>query len=294
MKKQVHIAGITIGEALVEGDDRLKLSGLPRPRRHAEILLESVLQIDRTELYLRAREGIASSEYHQYQKLLEYRESGEPVQYVAGWAPFYGRRFLVGDGVFIPRFDTEMLVERVLRRIELDRPNEKSVEILDLCCGCGVIGLSIAAENPNTRITLADISEASLEYSARNALALMVNDRVDIVKWDALSDPPDEWIGRFRYVVANPPYIQARDIVNLHPDVQHEPYTALTDGGDGLSFYRRWVDTVPVMLQPGGGIFVEIGDKMAKDVVRILGESFHEIDVLKDLNGLDRVVEGLL
>ena len=294
MDERVLPEGFTIGEVLIDGEERLRQCGSPRPRRHAELLLESALRVDRTELYLRARERLTRSKYQQYTSLLTRRESGEPVQHVVGWAPFYGRRFLVGRGLFIPRFDTELLVERVLASIDRQAPSRNPIEILDICCGCGVIGLSIAAERSSTRVTLVDVSQESLEYSARNALALMVNDRVDIVEWDALDDLPEEWSERFRYVVANPPYIPVGDIADLHPDVQREPHSALTDGGDGLAFYRRWADTIPQILQPNGRIFIEIGDKMADDVVRILGKSLEKIEVLKDMNGLDRVVEGVL
>lgn len=286
------MTGATIGEALIEGEQRLRKCGSPRPRRHTELLLESALKVDRTELYLRAREPLTLSSYQQYTGLLNRREAGEPVQHIVGWAPFYGYRFLVSAGVFIPRFDTELLVERVLKTLEEGTDSNDQVEILDLCSGCGAIGLSIAAEHNGTRVTLADVSLKALEYSARNALALMVNDRVDPVEWDALKAPPEEWDGRFRCVVANPPYIPVNEIIDLHPDVQREPHMALTDEGDGLTFYRRWAETVPQMLKPNGSIYFEIGDKMADDVVKILEESFGEIEVLKDMNGLDRMVEG--
>ena len=284
----------TIAAALLEGEKRLERSGTLRPRRHAELLLESVLGMDRIELYLQAGEPLSPDEYHNFERLLQRRESGEPVQFITCWTPFYGRRFLVGSGIFIPRFDSELLLERLLTRYEEDAPFDGPVEVLDLCCGCGVIGLTVAVELPDVRVTLSDISPVAVEYCARNALALLVNNRVDIERMDALADPPTEWLDRFRYVVANPPYIPVADIPKLHRDVRREPHEALTDGGDGLSFYRRWVQTLPKIIQPGGRIFVEVGDGAAEHVQQILSQAFPEPVAFPDLAGIKRVVEARL
>lgn len=283
---------VTIGDALMEGQRRLERCGVLRPRRHAELLLETALKLDRTDLYLRARETLTPERYIEYQALLEQREAGEPVQYIAGWAPFYGRRFLVGEGVFIPRFDTELLVERLLERWTEDCLKDSSEEVLDLCCGCGVVGLTAAAELPSAHITLVDDSPTALEYCARNALMLLVNDRVEIIRRDARTDPPLEWHGRFSFITANPPYIPAAEVRSLHPDVRREPPGALTDGGDGLSFYRRWAVTLPVILKPGGRAFLEVGVGAAESVVDMLSSAFTEVETFRDLNGIERVVEA--
>ncbi len=284
----------SIGAALLEGATRLKHCQVLRPRRHAELLLESALGIERTELYIRAREPLSDTAREHYETLLRHREGGEPVQHIVGWAPFYGRRFLVGKGVFIPRFETELLVERLLTRWREEPPPDEPVELLDLCCGCGAVGLTVAAELPQTRVTLTDNSEIALEYSARNALALQVNDRVDIVLWDALNDPPHEWQGRFHYILANPPYIPAADLPGLPRDVREgEPRDAITDNADGLSFYRRWVETLPLVMQPGGCLFVECGDGAAGRMKEIITAAFSDIKTTKDLNGMDRMAEGI-
>jgi len=290
----------TIGAALLEGELRLKCCPVLKPRRHAELLLEKALGLNRTELYLRAQEKLPATTTAEYQSLLKRREAGEPVQYIVGWTPFYGYKFLIGEGVFIPRFDTEVLVQRALEIISgrhcspaLELWNFGTLELLDLCCGCGAIGLTIAAELLNTHVTLADISETALEYTARNALALLVNNRIETVKWDALTEPPAEWAQRFDLIVANPPYIPLTDIPKLHPDVQREPHEALTDGGDGLTFYRRWVQTLAAIMKPGAHLLVELGDGSAGRVREIIATSFANLTVHCDLNGIERVLEGI-
>lgn len=290
----------TIGAALLEGELRLKCCPVLKPRRHAELLLEKALGLSRTELYLRAQEKLPATTAAEYQRLLKRREAGEPVQYIVGWTPFYGYKFLIGEGVFIPRFDTEALVQRALeitsgRRCSpaLEFWNFGTLELLDLCCGCGAIGLTIAVELSNARVTLADISETALEYTTRNALMLLVNNRVETVRWDALTKPPAEWTDRFDLIVANPPYIPLKDLPSLHPDVQREPRETLTDGGDGLTFYHRLAQTLTAVMKPGAHLLVELGDGAAGRVREIIATSFSNLTVHCDLNGIERVLEGI-
>jgi release factor glutamine methyltransferase len=330
-KMPANLTAMTIGAALADGEHRLAAAGFVlKPRRHAELLLESAMNLDRTELYLRAMDPIPPASRQRLDELLTRREAGEPVQYIVGWTPFYGHRFLVGPGVFIPRFDSEILIERALEILSPTIPTHSLIHsfthslidsfthslihssthplihsfthshidsfthsLLDICCGCGAFGLSIAAELANSRVVLSDISETALEYTARNALKMLLNNRIETVNWDALGDPPAEWIGRFDLIVANPPYIPAADLAGLHPDVRdHEPREALTDGGDGLSFYRRWAQTLPPLLNPGGRLLIEIGDTAARDVIKILSSSFARLTTHRDLNGVERVVES--
>jgi len=284
----------SIGATLLEGEERLKSANTLRPRRHAELLLEKVLSVDRTALYLRAHDRLTLNRLKNYNKLLERRANGEPVQYITGWAPFYDRRFMIGSGVFIPRFDTELLIERLIACWEEDCIEEENIEALDICCGCGAIGLTVALELPRTNVTLVDISSKALKHTVRNAIELNIEDHVHIIKRNAMSDPLDEWHGKFHYILANPPYIPSSDIHKLHSDVQSEPHDALTDGGDGLAFYRRWAQTLPFMLRPGGRFFIEIGVDAADRVCEIFSGTFSLLKITRDLNGIERVVEGVM
>ena len=150
----------------------------------------------------------------------------------------------------------------------------------------------MAVELPQVLVTLADISDTALDYTTQNAMMLGVNDRIENVKWDALTEPPQEWLGRFDLIVANPPYIPVADVPNLHPDVRDgEPREALTDGGDGLSFYRRWAETLPKIMKPEGRLLVEVGDGATDRVGMILRDSFKEIGQYKDLGETVRAIE---
>ena len=284
----------SIGAALIEGEQRLHYADVIRPRRHTELLLEEVLNADRTELYLRTCDQMSRSQSDRFQSLLMRREAHEPVQYIVGWAPFYGRRFHINEGVFIPRFETEILIERFLEALAEDRPKGHTIEILDLCCGSGVIGLTVAAEVVRTRVTMIDISEAAVECSRHNARELKVESSVNISRMDALEYPPLEWCGRFRYILANPPYIPTDELDDLPRDVREgEPHEALTDGNDGLTFYRRWMKTLPPVTTPGGRLIVECGDCAAESVVTIMSEAFRNISITKDLGGMERLVDGI-
>ncbi len=260
-----------------------------RPRRHAELLLEKALGIDRTTLYLNAKKELTPDILYTYEQLIQRRLSGEPVQYIVEWTPFYNLKLEVGPGVFIPRFDSEALVEAFLKQID----RKVRLEVLDVCCGCGALGLAGAYEADNLYVILSDISDIALSYAQRNIDKFNLSGRVCTYKWDALSEPPIKWYGKFDYILANPPYISITDLSKLHRDVREgEPREALTDGGDGLSFYRHWAKIFPAILKKDGKLFVEIGDDAQDDVKMILMTSFIDFKVHYDLSGRPRVLEG--
>ena len=186
----------TISSALLEGENLLQASGFVlRPRRHAELLLESALGVDRTTLYLKALDPLPQNAAADYQSLLQRRLGGEPVQHIVGWAPFYGWKFLVGQGVFVPRFDSEVIVQRVA---EICRESGwETPEILDICCGSGAIGLAAALEIPFSRVILADNDITALRFSAANIQTHGLAERASVIRWDALSEPFDTCRGRY-------------------------------------------------------------------------------------------------
>ncbi|NQU04622.1 MAG: peptide chain release factor N(5)-glutamine methyltransferase [Calditrichaeota bacterium] len=285
----------SIGAALMEGEQRLRYADVIRPRRHAELLLEKALGQDRTGLYLSAGESIPALVYEKFIEFLRRREAGEPVQYIVGWAPFFGRKFIVGEGVFIPRFETETLIERLLADYSINRQHKETIEILDLCSGCGIIGLSAAVEIANAKVTLVDSSKTALQYIKINAEALKVENQVEFIEADARNTFPVSWNRRYQYVLANPPYIPENEIHTLPPDVRNgEPKQALTDGGDGLSFYRRWMQTIPPVLREEGKLFIECSDGKASVVANVLSTAFDELIISKDLSDIERVVEGVV
>ena len=294
MATELKVIPGSIGAALLDGEQRLHYADVIRPRRHTELLLEAVLGVDRTELYLRSNEQLSAIQKQQYSELLFRRESGEPVQYIVGWAPFYGRRFRINKGVFIPRFETETVIEVLMQNLDTERFTDRDLRILDLCCGCGVIGLTAALEIPPAQITLVDNSDEALQCAELNAREMELKNRIEIIKLDVLDEFPTGWFDRFHFVVANPPYIPVCDFVSLPTDVRNgEPRVALTDDSDGLGFYKRWVDTVPSIIRKGGRLIVECGDYAADAVAEILSKALADIIITSDINGTKRVISGI-
>ena len=210
--------------------------------------------------------------------------SREPLQYIMGTAPFYGRDFLVQRGVLIPRFDTETLIEAVLPYLK------PMMRILDLCTGSGCILLTLLLEGPEgLEGTGSDISEEALYCARKNAEQL--HEEAAFVK----SDLFESIEGSFDLITANPPYIRSSVIGSLEAEVKEfEPLTALDGSEDGLEFYRRILREAGSHLRDGGRIALEIGFDQGSDVKSIMeSEGFRDAAVLKDLAGLDRAVIGV-
>jgi release factor glutamine methyltransferase len=195
------------------------------------------------------------------------------------------------------------MVERAIELLMARKGTQKSTDavpshqlhVLDLCSGCGAIGLSIGAEVRNTLITLVDSEVTPLEFARSNADALMINSRVSFIRANALETFPEAWNNLFDIIVANPPYIPVAEVDSLPIDVREgDPRMALTDGGDGLSFYRTWSKTLPALLNSDGVFLTEIGDGAANKVIQVLSCGFKITQVIKDLSGMDRAIEAIV
>ena len=220
----------------------------------------------------------------EYERVLEKRAEHIPLQYITGEQEFMGMKFKVNSNVLIPRQDTEVLVEEVLKELEPD------MEVLDLCTGSGCILLSILKNAPTVRGTGSDVSKQAILVAKENAKLHGLE-----AEW-VRGNLFDNVSGCFDVIVSNPPYIPQGQIPALMPEVQlFEPLQALDGGEDGLDFYRKIAALAPDYLKEGGLLFFEIGCDQAEDVERIMEEQgFAELSVVKDLAGLDRVVWGRL
>jgi len=284
----------SIGEALQAGEAAMKKVGIIRPRRHAELLLEKATSKDRVNLYMNARHVMSEVASREYSQMLDRRLGGEPVQYITGSAPFFGRDFHVGAGVFIPRFETELLIERLIVRSCNRREHSEQIQILDLCCGTGILGITAALEIPDSKVTLVDNSAEALIFTAMNVRSLEVENQIEIIHKDVLARFPQSWARKFDFIMANPPYIPITEIAELTSDVQREPHEALTDGGNGLLFYRTWGSNINLLLKPGGIFFCEIDGYIADYIHNLMGDCFSEILLSRDLDGIQRVCEATL
>lgn len=207
-----------------------------------------------------------------------------PVQYILKRTDFFGREFFVDQGVLIPRFDTEILVETALTKI---RENGK---FADLCCGSGCVGVTLLAERKDLSGVLADISPKALEITEKNVKKHKVQDRAEIRKED-VTNPAGEEI--FDWIVSNPPYIPSEEIASLSPEVQKEPSLALDGGKDGLDFYRAILQNYKNRLCSGGGFLFECGQGQADLLCQLMERhGLHQIKTFRDAGGIDRVVSA--
>ena len=212
-------------------------------------------------------------------------EAGEPLQYLLGEAEFYGRRFRVGEGVLIPRPETEELVAWIAR-------NEKGpVRMLDIGTGSGCIAATLALEIPDAEVYAADISDRALEVAAGNALELGA--RVVFRRADALKELAEAFPEPFDVLVSNPPYVPESDRAGMHTNVRdHEPALALfVPDDDRIRFYRAIARAGQRMLRPGGRLYFEIYEHAAEEVIRMLDEERYTGTVLRrDLFGKPRMI----
>ncbi len=265
----------------------LTSKGFDETRLHVELLLAHVLHLRRLDLYLQFDRPLKAEELSEFRALYERRLNHEPLQYILGETEFMGMRLLVSPSVLIPRPETEILVEQVLAILGDGRTRT----ILDVGCGAGTIGIPIAARFPAIRVVSFDCDSAALEVARRNAELHRVTN-MEFVRGSILEDGVDG--APFDMVLSNPPYVPREEWTSLQEEVRSfEPRTALTDEGDGLSFYRRIGTLLPVLLSKNGTIAVEVGHDQAGEVSRIFDESgVVNIRKIKDYAGIDRVVLG--
>ena len=269
-------------------------------RIEVEIFLSHIFNCTRMELYIKDFPIIdEEAVLGQCDSFIERRLAGEPLQYIIGWTEFMGLDFVVNKDVFIPRPETEILVNEVLISPSRGRLNVpylvgRDFRILDLCTGCGNIAISIARSMPEAEIVGTDISKDALNTAQKNANIHNVDKNIAFYKGDifnALSLLPMDR-HRFDIIVCNPPYIKTTEISSLQKEVGYEPKIALDGGYDGLEFYRRIAKSAPDYLRQGGSLFLEIGFNQTQDVKDIwTSEKVFGINsIKKDFGGIDRVI----
>ena len=266
------------------------------------LILEHVLQKDRTFLYTYPEHILTPTQYNTFMDIINKRCTHQPLQYLLGYQEFMGLNFSVNPDVLIPRQDTEILVETVLNNL----PNCNNISILDLCTGSGCISVSLAHFIKNTTVVGVDISKNALKTAYFNAKLNDVLNSVFFIKNDILNDfehilsvPLDAFnrkmppINKFDIIVSNPPYITLEEMKTLNIDVVNfEPNIALYGGIDGLDFYRKIINVSPDVLCEHGKLCFEVGYNQAEDVSNLMEKAFCNIEIIQDLNGIERVVIG--
>lgn len=282
-----------------EGEYKLAKAFCMDAKIDAEALFCFLTGMDKVGLFLRANEEVDEETEAKYMELIKRRAERIPLQHITGVQEFMGHTFKVDPNVLIPRQDTETLVEEAARTIQKN-PKEKLTfmqklrgaaewEVLDLCCGSGAIGISLAKICSNIKVTASDISASAIAVASENAAALRT--KVKFVKGDMFKPHVGS---KFDIIVSNPPYIRTAMISILQEEVKaHEPLTALDGGRDGLDFYRIIVDQAAEYLKPGGFLMLEIGHDQGEVLRKMLKDDgrYTPAEVIKDLPGKDRVVK---
>ena len=274
----------TYKEVLEDGIHLLDAAAIEEAGLDAWLLLEYAANINRAWYYAHMDEILDKKTESRYLEMCAKRAQHIPLQHITGRAYFMGYEFCVDERVLVPRQDTEVLVETALTHLK----DSRSPKILDMCTGSGCIGISIQSFCSNTQVTAADISEDALKVAQKNAKENQVP--VEFVHSDLFK----EISGSYDMIVSNPPYIPSKVIETLMPEVRdHEPIKALDGKEDGLYFYRRITEESVAYLKPGGYLLYEIGHDQGEAVSSYMRENgFDEIEVIRDLAGLDRVVRG--
>ncbi|MGL4654459.1 MAG: peptide chain release factor N(5)-glutamine methyltransferase [Sarcina sp.] len=279
----------TIRELLNEANQIFKNVEIESYILDAQLLMCHVLQKDKLWLMMNATERIGFEKENEFLKLVEKRKNKYPMNYILGTAEFMGIDFIVKEGVLIPRPDTEILVETVLKHIE----KYEELDICDLCCGSGAIGLSIAQYRINTKVDLLDIDDVPKEVTGLNIKNQELEERAKFIQSDLFANASNKG---YDIIVSNPPYIREEVIETLMDDVKnYEPHLALSGGEDGLIFYRKIVEQSSKHLKGKSILAFEIGHDQGEDVKLLMeNNGFENVVVIKDLAGLDRVVIGNL
>ena len=282
---------ITYNDLYLEIRRQLRAADSGDPTLEARELVAFACGKTKEELLRDSRLYVTPEVEARVRALVQRHLDGEPTAYLIGEWEFYGLPLDISRDVLIPRPDTEVLAGLAIDFVK----TQGACRVLDLCAGSGCVGLAVAAQCPESRVVLGELSEGALRICRQNIRRNGLSGRVVPMQMDALAPPPAQ-LGEFRCLVSNPPYIPAGDIPGLDPSVRdYEPHMALDGGAEGLDFYRNLAGEWKNALTVGGKIFLEVGIGQADDVLRLLrAQGFGDLEITKDLNGIPRVVHGTL
>ena len=284
----------TVRELMKSAMEHLHQKGFEDARLNVELLLAHALHLQRIQLYLHFDKPLTPEELKQFRTLFERRLKREPVQYIIGSTSFMGLHFAVDSRVLIPRPETETLIEQAIlfrQRYPVDAP----IQILEVGTGSGNIAVSLAKYIKHAHVTAIDISQEALMVAEENARMHSVQSQIQFLLIDIFDRTEELFQKRFDLLVSNPPYVPKDEWEQLQKEVrEYEPSVAVTDGKDGFQFYHRLAEMIPGLLNPRGGVLLEVGFNQAKKVARELNETgIDQLHITNDLQGIPRVVSGI-
>lgn len=300
---------MTFEEVYIKGKEILNFANIPDYAFDTMCIFEHVFNIKRQDLILYKNDSAPENKANLFFKMIDERKNHRPLQYILGKCSFMGNTFKVGEGVLIPRDDTEVLVNVAAQKLKNHLKNQgvSSPLILDLCSGSGIIAITLAKLFPQATVIAVEISDTALSFlneniksnNAKNVIPI----QFDILKNDLFlffsevkSSERFEnlQVDKFDLIVSNPPYIKSAIISSLQPEVQKEPKIALDGGSDGLVFYRAILNNWSTLLKNDASLCVEIGYDQKVSTVKLFEKAnLKNIETFKDINNLDRVIAGL-
>lgn len=245
----------------------------------AEWIISTSLGISRSEV--KSLETIKESDLLRIKAMVDRRANGEPLQYILGEQDFLSARIKCDRRALIPRFETEYMTDLVIKQ------TSHRARVLDLCTGSGAIAIAVKLQRPDCEVVASDISESALSLARENADMNGVD--IDFCHSDMFGSID----GTFDTIVSNPPYITKKEMKKLSDEVKVEPYSALYGGVDGLDYYRTIAECAHKYLNDNGMLFLEVGYKQARQVKEMLIGDYLKVDVLSDLDGVERIVRAI-
>lgn len=278
---------MTYRECYEQGCRTLQAAGIEEAALDARLLLEAVCGTDRNDLLVHGEQPVSPEAEEKYLNWIRQRAEHIPLQQLTGEQDFMGLTFSVNEHVLIPRQDTEILVEEVLKELH------DGMRVLDMCTGSGCILLSLLYYSNDCEGLGVDLSAEALEVAGRNVLKVLTPEKAEHAHF-LQSDLFEKVEGKFEIIVSNPPYIASAEVEKLMPEVRdHEPRMALDGTEDGLYFYRRIIEEAGKHLVSSGMLFFEIGYDQGQAVSELMRtEGYCDVQVVQDYAGLDRVVLG--
>jgi len=279
----------TLSELLTWGKVTLQNAGVTDFQISAELLLATLLKFSRTQFLLNPFQKIDPQIEEEYKKLIGRRAVREPLQYLIGWVDFYNIRLRVDNRALIPRPETEILVETIINKLKGDH-----LKILDIGTGTGNIAIALARNITGSKVTGIDISPDALEIAKINAGLNDIDEHVSLIEGTVFDSEFIKKLGYFDAVISNPPYVDYGDKNKLEPEiVNHEPIIALFSESDPLRFFKTITGIISYILNGGGLLAFEVGQGQASDVCEFMKLDFRDIEITKDLAGIERVVTGI-